>query len=64
MPQVKEVAAEFGVEIGGENALPCFFPMHIDDAGLDRIVYNAQPWVSPLQVSTIANESQYHRPSL
>ena len=50
MLQVKEAAAEMGVEIGGENALPCFSHMHIDEAGLNRIVYNSQAWAPPLQV--------------
>ena len=36
--------------MGGENALPCFSPQHIDAAGLDRIVYNTQAWAAPLQV--------------
>lgn len=49
--QVKEAAAEAGVEMGGENALPCFSPQHIDLAGLDRIVYNTQAWAPPLQVT-------------
>ena len=48
--QVKEAAAEAGVEVGGENALPCFSHLHIDAAGLDRIVYNTQAWGPPLQV--------------
>ncbi len=48
--QVKEAAAEAGVEVGGENALPCFSHLHIDAAGLDRIVYNTQGWGPPLQV--------------
>ena len=50
--QVREAAAEAGVEMGGENALPCFSPQHIDAAGLDRIVYNTQEWAPPLQVRT------------
>ena len=50
MLQVKEAAAEMGVEIGGENALPFFSHMHADEAGLKRIVYTSQAWAPPLQV--------------
>ena len=54
--QVKEAAAEAGVEVGGENALPCFSHLHIDAAGLDRIVYNTQAWGPPLQVLYFCSE--------
>lgn len=47
--QVREASARAGVHLGGENALPCFSPMHIDDTALDRIVYNTGAWGPPLQ---------------
>ena len=43
--------------MGGENALPCFSPQHIDAAGLDRIVYNTQAWAAPLQVCFAVKDS-------
>ena len=47
--QVREVAAAAGVEVGGENALPCFMPNVIDEIALQRVVYNTQPWGTPLE---------------
>ena len=47
--QVREVAAAAGVAVGGENALPCFMPNVIDEIALQRVVYNTQPWGTPLQ---------------
>lgn len=47
--QVREAAAAAGVPIGGENALPCFMPNAIDEVALMRVVYNTQPWGTPLQ---------------
>ena len=49
-PQVREAAAGAGVRLGGENALPCFSPGHVDMPALERIVYNTQAWAPPLQV--------------
>jgi hypothetical protein len=37
------------VHVGGENALPCFMPNVIDEVALQRVVYNTQPWGTPLQ---------------
>ena len=51
MPQVRETAAKAGVSLGGENALPCFSPLHIDSNALERVVYNTSAWGPPLQVS-------------
>lgn len=48
--QVREAAAAAGVSLGGENALPCFSPGHVDAVALERIVYNTQAWAPPLQV--------------
>lgn len=36
--------------LGGENALPCFLPGHVDAVALERVVYNTQAWSPPLQV--------------
>lgn len=47
--QVREAAASAGVPLGGENALPCFMPNVIDEVALQRVVYNTQPWGTPLQ---------------
>ena len=47
--QVRESAAAVGVHVGGENALPCFMPNVIDEVALQRVVYNTQPWGTPLQ---------------
>lgn len=47
--QVREAAAKFGVPLGGENALPCFMPNVIDEIALQRVVYNTQPWGTPLE---------------
>jgi hypothetical protein len=47
--QVREAAAAVGVHVGGENALPCFMPNVIDEVALQRVVYNTQPWGTPLQ---------------
>lgn len=47
--QIREGAAAVGVPVGGENALPCFMPNAIDEAALLRVVYNTQPWGTPLQ---------------
>lgn len=47
--QVREAAAKFGVLLGGENALPCFMPNVIDEIALQRVVYNTQPWGTPLE---------------
>ena len=50
MLQVRETAAKAGVSLGGENALPCFSPLHIDSTALERVVYNSSAWGPPLQV--------------
>lgn len=47
--QVRETAAAAGVPVAGENALPCFMPNAIDEVALQRVVYNTQPWGTPLQ---------------
>ncbi|KAG7674349.1 hypothetical protein Ndes2526B_g05075 [Nannochloris sp. 'desiccata'] len=47
--QVRESAAAVGVHVGGENALPCFMPNVINEVALQRVVYNTQPWGTPLQ---------------
>lgn len=47
--QLRELAAASEVPISGENALPCFMPNTIDEIALQRVVYNTQPWGSPLQ---------------
>lgn len=47
--QVRESAAAVEVQVGGENALPCFMPNVIDEVALQRVVYNTQPWGTPLQ---------------
>jgi hypothetical protein len=47
--QVREGCAGAGVRLGGENALPCFSPGHVDTLALERIVYNTQAWAPPLQ---------------
>lgn len=47
--QVRESCAAAGVSIGGENALPCFMPNMMDDMALQRVVYNTQPWGTPLE---------------
>lgn len=46
---MRERAAAIGVSVAGENALPCFMPNIIDETALHRIVYNTQPWGTPLQ---------------
>ncbi|GAB4819848.1 hypothetical protein N2152v2_006894 [Parachlorella kessleri] len=46
---VREVAAAVGVQVAGENALPCFMPGCIDEVALQRVIYNTQPWGTPLQ---------------
>ena len=48
--QVRETAAKAGVSLGGENALPCFSPLHVDSTALERVVYNSSAWGPPLQV--------------
>lgn len=50
---MREAAARAGVHLGGENALPCFSPTHIDSTALERIVYNCRAWGPPLQVCPI-----------
>ena len=40
--QVREVAAAVGVQVAGENALPCFMPGCIDEVALQRVIYNTQ----------------------
>ena len=47
--QVREAATAVGVDVGGENALPCFMPNVIDEVALQRVVYNTQPWGTPLE---------------
>jgi len=47
--QVREAAAAADVPLGGENALPCFMPNAVDEIALQRVVYNTQPWGTPLQ---------------
>jgi hypothetical protein len=48
--QVREGCAAVGVPIAGENALPCFMPNMMDDVALQRVVYNTQPWGTPLEM--------------
>lgn len=55
--QVREVAAAAGVAVGGENALPCFMPNVIDEIALQRVVYNTQPWGTPLQQGSGATDA-------
>lgn len=38
-----------GVAVAGENALPCFMPGSIDEVALQRVIFNTQPWGTPLQ---------------
>lgn len=53
--QVREAAAAVGVHVGGENALPCFMPNVIDEVALQRVVYNTQPWGTPLQQGGVSD---------
>lgn len=55
--QVREVAAAAGVAVGGENALPCFMPNVIDEVALQRVVYNTQPWGTPLEQGAGATDA-------
>ncbi|KAK9800195.1 hypothetical protein WJX73_007313 [Symbiochloris irregularis] len=57
--QVREAAARAGVHLGGENALPCFSPHHIDSTALERIVYNTRAWGPPLQEESARREALY-----
>ena len=41
-PQVRETAANAGVVLAGENALPVFSPSGVDSVALERIVYNTK----------------------
>lgn len=52
---MRERAAAIGVSVAGENALPCFMPNIIDETALHRIVYNTQPWGTPLQTGAGAS---------
>ena len=40
--QIRETAANAGVVLAGENALPVFNPGGIDAVALERIVYNTR----------------------
>ena len=40
--QIRETAANAGVVLAGENALPVFSPSGIDAVALERIVYNTR----------------------
>ncbi|KAK9915577.1 hypothetical protein WJX75_001044 [Coccomyxa subellipsoidea] len=60
--QVREAAAAAGVSLGGENALPCFSPGHVDAVALERIVYNTQAWAPPLQEEDM-KQALYRGPS-
>ena len=44
--QIRETAANVGLILAGENALPVFSPSGIDAVALERIVYNTRvrPW--------------------
>eukprot|EP00887_Chlorella_sp_A99_P003737 scaffold7.g3737.t1 len=55
--QVRESAARAGVPVAGENALPCFMPAAIDEVALQRIVYNTQPWGTPLQQGSSGDDA-------
>ncbi|CAL8469970.1 g9512 [Coccomyxa elongata] len=61
--QVREAAASAGVLLGGENALPCFSPGHVDAVALERIVYNTQAWSPPLQEENMREAAMCRGPS-
>lgn len=44
--QVRCQAADLGVPLAGENALPIFSPGGVDSLALDRIVHNTRPWAA------------------
>ncbi len=49
--QVRESAANAGVVLAGENALPVFSPSGVDSVALERIVYNTK--VTALAIALI-----------
>ena len=51
--QIRETAANVGLILAGENALPLFSPSGIDAVALERIVYNTR--VRPKGSRTAAN---------
>lgn len=48
--QVRETAANAGVVLAGENALPVFSPSGVDSVALERIVYNTKVGLLTLQL--------------
>jgi hypothetical protein len=54
--QAREAALAVGVPVAGENALPCFMPNAVDEVALQRVLYNTQPWGTPLQQSAAEAE--------
>lgn len=56
--QLRESCTRAGVALAGENALPCFMPGVIDEIALQRVVYNTQPWGTPLEQGSSGRDGQ------
>lgn len=58
--QVRKTAAEMGVSLAGENALPCFSSGGVDTTALDRIIRNTRGCDANASPSMVMSE---HAPS-